>query len=131
MGLIIIASDLSQIEKWVKLSNADIKKITNDEKNTTWLVEKNHYAPYWVSGKHKTIAIRLTKHPIAKKLCIQSKSALISTSANISGKKPPKNSIVLRRDFHGIVDYIVAGQCFRNTAASTIKILKTGKTLRL
>ena len=130
MGLIIIASDLRQIIKWVQLSAADIKTIINDQKNTTWLVEKNHHAPYWVSGKHSTIAVRLIKHPIARELCMQSKTALISTSANVSGKKPPKNSIVLRRIFHGIVDYIVPGQCFQNTAASTIKILKTGKILR-
>ncbi len=130
MGLIIIASDLGQINQWAKLNATDVRTITEGPKNTTWLVEKKDRTPNWVSGKHSSIAIRLTHHPIAKELCIQSKTALISTSANASGKKPPRNTIILRRNFHGIVDYIVPGECFKNTPASTIKILKTGKVVR-
>jgi L-threonylcarbamoyladenylate synthase len=94
------------------------------------LAEKTDHTPHWISGKHSSIAIRLTHHPIARELCIQSKTALISTSANASGENPPRNTIILRRNFRGIVDYIVPGECFKNTPASTIKILKTGKILR-
>ena len=131
MGLIVIVSDLEQINKWVKLSATDVRAIIDGPKNTTWLVEKTDHTPYWISGKHSSLAIRLTHHPIARELCIQSKTALISTSANASGESPPRNTIILRRNFRGIVDYIVPGECFKNTPASTIKILKTGKILRL
>ena len=130
MGLIIIASELSQIQTWASLNNAEIKKIKAEERHITWLVNKNRNTPYWLSGQHSTVAIRLTKHPTVRALCDQLNSALISTSANITGKQPPKNSLILRRVFRNIVDYIVPGHCFKNTSASTIKNIKTGEVLR-
>ena len=114
MGLIIIVSNLEQVNKWAKLSATDVRTIIDGPKNTTWLAEKTDHTPHWISGKHSSIA----------------KTALISTSANASGENPPRNTIILRRNFRGIVDYIVPGECFKNTPASTIKILKTGKILR-
>ena len=130
MGLIIIASDLSQIQAWASLDNVDIKKMKAEKNHVTWLIEKTKNTPYWLSGKHSTIAIRLTKHPTVRALCNNLNSALISTSANISGKQTPKNSLILRRVFRNIVDYIVPGHCFKNTSASTIKNIKTGEVLR-
>ena len=41
MGLIIIASELSQIQTWASLNNAEIKKIKAEERHITWLVNKN------------------------------------------------------------------------------------------
>ena len=80
MGLIIIVSNLEQVNKWAKLSATDVRTIIDGPKNTTWLAEKTDHTPHWISGKHSSIAIRFTHHPIARELCIQSKTALISTS---------------------------------------------------
>ena len=129
-GLIIIASDLEQLERWATLNDKELDTITREKKIITWIVKKNKNVPYWVSGDHETIAIRLTKHPIAAALCSASKSALISTSANITGEKPPKNQVMLRRLFGDVVDYIVPGNCNFKIGASTIKILSTGKIIR-
>jgi L-threonylcarbamoyladenylate synthase len=129
-GLIIIASDIEQLEKWTTLSDNELDTILREQKIITWIVKKNKNVPYWVSGEHETIAIRLTKHPIAAALCATSKSALISTSANITGEEPPKNQVMLRSLFGDVVDYIVPGDCDSEIGASTIKILTTGEIIR-
>ena len=69
MCLIIIASDLSQIQAWASLDNVDIKKMKAEKNHVTWLIKKTKNTPYWLSGKHSTIAILITKHPTVRALC--------------------------------------------------------------
>ena len=86
--------------------------------------------PLWIRGAHDGVAVRLTTHPVARALCDAAQAALVSTSANISGRPPARNSFVLRRRFGALVDYIVPGDCGRATGPSEIRDLLTGKTFR-
>ena len=87
-GLIVIASYFDQISDWVEISKEGVERILNEPDIVTWIVNKTDKVPSWVSGNHNSIAIRITKHPIASALCEASDSPLISTSANISGEEP-------------------------------------------
>ena len=129
-GLIVIASYFDQISDWVEISKEGVERILNEPDIVTWIVNKTDKVPSWVSGNHNSIAIRITKHPIASALCEVSDSPLISTSANISGEEPPVDETELRDNFGNIVDYIVPGKCNLKKGSSMIKILKNDEIIR-
>ena len=129
-GLIVIASKLEQLNGWTDLTSSEVNRIKNESEIVTWIVKKTNLVPAWVSGEHNSIAIRLTRHPTASAICNASGSALISTSANISGEGPTNNQKELRKQFCDIVDYIVPGECDMKVGSSMIKIIETGKIIR-
>ena len=129
-GLIVIASDFDQISEWIETSKEGTERILNESGIVTWIVNKTDKVPNWVSGNHNSIAIRITRHPVASALCEASNSPLISTSANISGEKPPVDETELRDKFGNIVDYIVPGKCNLKKGSSMIKILENDEIIR-
>tara|TARA_B100000378_G_scaffold38844_1_gene29138 strand:+ start:1739 stop:2065 length:327 start_codon:yes stop_codon:yes gene_type:complete len=104
--------------------------LATSKKPTTWIVPGKQPIPFWISGKHKCIAVRITSHSIAMKLCHASNSSIISTSANITGKPPIKNIHVLRKQLQNQVDFILPGICGPITGPTEIRVLKSGKILR-
>ncbi len=130
MGLALIAADLAQLDHWIRLPESSAPLTSSDEKPVTWIVPATEDVPLWIRGAHEGVAVRLTTHPVARALCDAAEAALVSTSANVSGRPPARNSFVLRRRFGALVDYIVPGDCGRATGPSEIRDLLTGKTLR-
>lgn len=130
MGLVLIVSDPSQVEDWVDVPLDAEQLESSGDKPVTWIVPATEAAPALVRGEHHSIAVRLTSHPVARALCELAASALVSTSANISGQLPARNALVLRRQFGTLVDYIVPGACGSAGGPSEIRDLLTGKVLR-
>ena len=130
MGLVLIISALRQIDDWVDLPSEHASLASRDDKPITWLVPATPEAPGWIRGGHASIAVRLTAHPVARALCDAVDFPLVSTSANVSGHPPARNSYVLRRQFGALVDYIVPGECGPAGGPSEIRDLLTGKTVR-
>jgi len=126
-GLILIAARVEQLERWI---DGDCRVPANDSRPVTWIVPASAAVPPWITGRHSGLAVRITSHPVAATLCDAAGSALVSTSANISGRGPAANVHVLRRQFHSLVDYIVPGQCGSSIGPSEIRDLMSGKTLR-
>ena len=62
-------------------------------------------------------------------LCKYTQSALVSTSANISGLKAAKTILELRIYFKNQLDYIIAPNKAENSPSSIIN-LQTGERLR-
>ena len=128
-GLILIASDHSQLKGWIDAPGADIPDPIPD-RPITWIIAADPRVLPIVTGRHKAIAVRITTHPIAAALCDAAGSPLVSTSANLAGERPVRNRLVLRRKFAGLVDYIVPGECGPATGPSQIRNLRTGEILR-
>jgi len=126
-GLIIIAADRTQLEPWIA-TDRDLHSSASHP--VTWIVPASAATPAWITGQHDGIAVRLTTHPVARALCRAAGSALVSTSANTTGRRPAINAYVLRRQFHGLVDYIVPGNCGPWSGPSEIRHMQTGTTLR-
>jgi len=87
-GFILIASSQQQLSPFIGKLNA---KIEHKLKETwpgpvTWILPCSEQAPASVTGGKPTIATRVTDHPIASALCDECNSAIISTSANVSGE---------------------------------------------
>src|SRR5690606_41487158 len=45
-------------------------------------------APPWLTGTHRSLAVRVSDHPVVSALCDAFGGALVSTSANLAGQPP-------------------------------------------
>ncbi len=130
MGLIVIAAIPEQLRRWIALPAASALTETGARNAVTYVVPAANDVPYWIRGQHEGIAVRITKHPVAAALCKAADSALVSTSANISGRRPARNIFLLRRTLGHLVDYVVPGECGPAAAPSEMRDLVSGKILR-
>ena len=121
-GLILIASDFSQVSAYLKpFSDAVFAKIGGlNQPPTTWLLPAKESVPKWLTGGHKTIAIRFVQHDLAKELCELAGTALVSTSANKSGYAPLKTAHKTRLKFFGKGVYIINGRVGKAKSPSRI-----------
>ncbi len=133
-GLILIAASIEQLEPYVDFSRLDRATLETIHASwpgpNTWLIPAKHQTPTWLRGKHNTLAVRVTAHPIAKGLCEAAKSALVSTSANISSHPPATSVKQCRFIFRQQLDHIVAGEVDTNAKPSTIRDALTGEIIR-
>ena len=128
-GLILIAADPAQLAPWALLpQRAELP--SSAERPVTWLVPAQPDVPHWIRGAHERIAVRITAHAVAAALCTAAGSALVSTSANVSGRPPARTGYVLRREFGPLVDYVVPGACGPAQGPSEIRDLETGGIVR-
>lgn len=129
-GLILIAADAAQLEGWVDLPAGQSFPEPDPQHPVTWIVPPGPRVTPLLCGEHATIAVRLTTNPTAKALCEIVDSPLVSTSANLSGKLTARNRYVLRRQFAGVVDYVVPGDCGPASGPSEIRDFVSGRILR-
>lgn len=130
LGLILIAADPDQLAEWVA-DDVRIEELKSTAgQAVTWIVPSAPSVPFLVRGRNAGIAVRITQHPVAAALCRAAASAIVSTSANVSGRPPARNALVLRRVFGHLVDCIVAGRCGPASGASEIREWASGKIIR-
>lgn len=130
MGLVLIASREEQLEPWVDLQALTGPLESSLENPITWVVPATANLPYWISGRHSGVAVRITQHATAAALCDAADSALVSTSANRSGQPPARNTYVLRRQFGDLVDFVVPGDLGPARGPSEIRVYDSNQTLR-
>ena len=129
-GLIVIASDFADIERWLQPMN---EKIEDRAFRTwpgphTWLWPATPEAPRWITGGSSKIAVRITRHPPAVELCDQL-GPLVSTSCNRAGQPPAKTVTHVRLSF-GPELVVVPGPVGRSPRPTTIRDLVSGRTVR-
>ena len=86
--------------------------------------------PDWVRGRHSTIAVRVSDHPVVRDLCEATSMPLVSTSCNPAGRQPARNIWQVRRYFGNQLDRIVPGALGGNRKPSRIIDIVTGKQFR-
>lgn len=128
-GLVLIAADSAQLEPFIRMPAGGVP-VSDVDRPVSWIVAAQDAAPPWIRGRHPGVAVRVTAHPMARALCAAAGSALVSTSANVSGRPPARNAHVLRREFGHLVDCIVPGRCGPARGPSEIRDLASGEVLR-
>lgn len=130
-GLILIASQYAQVARYLKplTSNEQAKLQHDGAQAVTYLMPVKDSAPRWLRGDHDTLAVRLTAHPYAKRLCREAGSALVSTSANRSGCRPVKTYAECLRIFGKNV-WVLRGRVGKRKQPSTIRAWSDGRILR-
>ncbi|MCL4116741.1 UNVERIFIED_CONTAM: hypothetical protein GTU68_035418 [Idotea baltica] len=130
-GLILIASAVEQLEFLLEgLSPEKLKSLRDSWPGAiTWLIPHNNKIPYWISGDHDTVAVRVSSHPVITRL-VHHTGILVSTSANLSGIPAARTSLKVRHYFPGQLDYILPGYLGGKESPSTIRDLISEKTIR-
>jgi len=129
-GLLLIAADVAQLEGWAALPPDTPDLRSTADRPVTWVVPAAEAVSGLIRGRHDSVAVRITEHPVAAELCRLSDMPLISTSANIAGRPPARTPYVLRRQFRQLVDCIVPGACGPASGPSEIRDLESGRVLR-
>jgi len=129
-GLIIIAAKLEQLSPYIKLTEQQTKKILAAEQPTTWLVNKSNIVPQWVTGQHKKVAIRISRHPLVTALCATLQQPIISTSANPAGKKPAVTNQQSRQYFSDQIDMYLDEASTLSESPTPIIDIDTHKIIR-
>ncbi|HSG65695.1 MAG TPA: L-threonylcarbamoyladenylate synthase, partial [Gammaproteobacteria bacterium] len=98
-GLPLIAASIAELAPFVELPadglRAEIEASWPGP--VTWVLPARPGVPVLLTGGRRTLAVRVTGHPLAAALCKQARSALVSTSANRSGRPPLLTPLAVRR----------------------------------
>ena len=130
-GLLLIADHIKRLQPFMKPpSTADRTRMQRSWPGpVTWVVPASAACPPLLTGGRPTIAVRVTAHPVAARLCRSLGMALVSTSANKSGQKPAQTAAECRRMF-GAQVRVIAGRIGQRRRPSTLIDLATGTVLR-
>jgi L-threonylcarbamoyladenylate synthase len=133
-GLILVADRLSKLQSYMApLSDAQTSQMLQSWQNPvrghTWLVPAARHCPKWLTGKHTTLAVRVSNHALTARLSRESGSALVSTSANRSGCQPAKTTRECYRLF-GKQVRVIKGLTGRAKKPSIIQDMANGKIVR-
>lgn len=131
-GLIVIAADLEQVELVANLSGSPMfQEIQNSWPGpTTWVLPSRAAVSKFVTGRHNTLAIRVCGLPIARDLCDQFGSAIVSTSANRHGKAPLRSASAVSAELGEELDCILDAAVGEATTPSQIRDGQSGEYLR-
>lgn len=134
-GLIVIASDRTQLRRLVQ-PIAQFPAPVQAQITAHWpgpytfLLPKYQRVFPLLTGRRAVLAIRLTAHPVAKKMCDLTRSALVSTSANRSGKMAIKTYRECIRQFGKHPIRIIPGKIGQSKRPSTIINPFNGQRIR-
>lgn len=131
-GLILIASDFNQLTPYIDNISAEaMAKVQSSWPGPyTWIFPKASDTPYWLTGDHDGVAVRVTAHPIAARLCEAFGGAIVSTSANHHEKQACRSALRVRNCLGDQVDYILSGEVDRHGKPTQIKNAITGEVIR-
>ncbi len=129
--LSVAFSSLDMAEKYTLLEEGErrfIKKHINEP--YTFVVKRKLNIPDIVTGGRDSVGIRIINNLIVKRIIQLSAIPIITTSANISGKKAPASVEEIDNKIKNSVDMILdSGPC-RIGVPSRIIDLSTGRILR-
>ena len=132
-GLIVVAGSVEQVRFLLDpLPEAQQQKALSywPGPYTCLLPDLLHQIPQQVRGRHSSIAVRVSDHPLVQALCDAADSPLVSTSANPAGRQPARYSWQVRRYFNSGVDRLVPGQLGGYRQPSKIIDIVSGQQLR-
>ncbi|MDH5190349.1 MAG: L-threonylcarbamoyladenylate synthase [Gammaproteobacteria bacterium] len=131
-GLILIASSLKQLKPYLAEIGEEYleRALMTWPGPATWLIPASNKTPHWLRGKHNTIAVRVTNHPLASALCQQFKGPVVSTSANKTGDPVTKQVDQVRQIFSDDIDFYLEGAIGDLERPTEIRDIMTNEIIR-
>ena len=131
-GLILIAADFNQLTPYLaRLEPEILAKVQQSWPGPfTWVIPARDDVPDWVSGRHDSIAVRVTAHPVAAAICRAFGGAIVSTSANKSAHPPARTALKARIEFSNQLDYLITGATGRLATPTIIRDAYTDQVIR-
>ena len=128
-GLILIGAEPGQFRRFLAPLPDTLRLADWWPGPNTLLLKKSRRCPPWLSGRFPKLAVRVTAHAEAARLCHFLGMALVSTSANLAGRQSLKTADQCRRQF-GRQVWVLAGRIGRRKRPSTILDPLGGGVLR-
>lgn len=129
-GLILVAANVGQVRRFIQPLNPSQQANLNQywPGPYTFLLPISTRAPKGVTGKHRTLAVRVSAYPVVARLT-RMLGPLVSTSANIAGAKPLTRAADVQRAF-GAAVRVLPGRVGKHKKPSAIIDLQSGNKLR-
>jgi len=131
-GLIVVASEWKQLDKLIATPSPEQRARAQESwpGPVTWIMSAHSSCSTLLTGGRPTIAVRISAHPVVRKLCEHCNSAVVSTSANISGQPPLESPEAIAEAFSGKIAGVVQGELGGLKHATSIFDAATGSQLR-
>lgn len=130
-GLILIAPAIDYLVPWIAPTEGEIDNLLQGfDHPVTWVVSARADTPPWLTGGRDTLAVRITDHPVVAALCETTGSALVSTSANRTGRPPARSITRVRKLLGNEVDCVVPGALGNAAGPSEIRMAQGNRVLR-
>ncbi len=132
-GLILISDQYERLVPLLgEVPEAHLAKIKNTWPGpVTWVMPAAANVPHWLRGRHTTLAVRVTAHPLAAALCRSLGMPLVSTSANLSQDPPARSALEARIRCGNSIDMILHGATGENKQPTQIRNALSGEILRI
>jgi L-threonylcarbamoyladenylate synthase len=130
-GLILVGAEPRQFKHYLAAIPDDLAARLGawwPGPNTLLLPAAKH-CPHWLTGRHDTLAVRVTAHAETARLCRALNMAMVSTSANRAGMRSIKDAKTCARTFGGQV-LTLRGRIGRRKRPSRIIDPLSGATFR-
>ena len=130
-GLILVAADIAQFDFLL----ADLPRSWRAQLQlswpgpNTWLVPHQGRLPEWITGRHDSVALRVSDHPLVRALCALT-GPLVSTSANPAGRPAARSRLRVEQYFPGQLDAVLGGALGGRKNPSLIRDLRSGQVIR-
>lgn len=133
-GVLLIAATFAQVEKYIDLAAVPAAALARAAASWpgphTWVFPRAAGVPGWLAGAHQGIALRVTAHALAARLCAAFGDALVSTSANRHGAEPARNAAQVHAAFGAELAYILDGAVGGLERPTPIRDVLSGDVLR-
>lgn len=131
-GVILIAASIRQLEPFIHPLTESMRELVFPTwpGPHTWIVPARADCPAWIRGRHETIAVRVTAHPLAAELCARAGCAVVSTSANLHGAPPARSADEVEGYFGARVDFILPGETGGLERPTAIRDAVSGTVMR-
>lgn len=133
-GVLLIAADLAQLEPYLDLAQVPHAALARAQASWpgahTWVFPRSAACPAWIAGDHAGIAVRVTAHAPAARLCAAFGGAIVSTSANLHGSPPARDAPGVRAAFGDGLACILNGPTGGLERPTPISDAMTGEVLR-
>jgi len=131
-GFILIAADLADIAHCIEpLEPRLMARVEATWPGpVTWVFPCVADIPAWIRGKHHSLAIRISAHPVARAICQAFGGPIVSTSANLDGQLPARDAHTCAVLFQDELDVLCPGSVGELIRPTPIYDAISGEQLR-
>ena len=131
-GLILAASELNQLLPYVEPFSdiVESRVLPTWPGPVTWIVPAKTDTSSILTGGRKTLAVRVSNHPVITALCGSFGQAIVSTSANLAGDPPCLSAKETQTRLGEHVDLVIHADTGNHNGATKIMDAASGERIR-
>jgi len=131
-GLILVVHNFERVKPYLLPleKNIEEKILASWPGPVTWIIPAKESVSEYLKGEFNSLAIRVSDHPVVKKLCEKFNGILVSSSANISQQVSARTFEQVQEIFGNKIDLILQGETDHNAQPSEIRDALTDKIIR-